>query len=241
MRNHLIVSLLLLSIVVCKQDYNWEDLDEKDGVIYKKLSDDPLTGRVYDYFNDDNQNLKKVYLGRLIGGKRDGKWTYWFNNGNKEMEINFRDGKQDGLGIRWYKNGQKMNELTYKDGILNGLYTHWREDGIKSEEGSFKGGRLHGLVTYWSWIDGKLYSESTYKDGKKRGLQIIYYKNGQIESEDIYKDDKKNGLSIFWSEKGEKLWEGRYKDGREIGQWNQYDLDGKVLRVYDCDKGECDW
>ena len=47
MKSHLIVPLIFFSIVIFNQEYIWKDFDEKDGVIYKKLSDDSLAGRVY--------------------------------------------------------------------------------------------------------------------------------------------------------------------------------------------------
>ena len=42
----------------------------------------------------------------------DGLHTEWWENGQKKLEVTYRDGKPDGLGIVWYKNGQK------EEGIL---------------------------------------------------------------------------------------------------------------------------
>jgi antitoxin component YwqK of YwqJK toxin-antitoxin module len=46
----------------------------------------------------------------------DGLTTVWHDNGQKELEINFKDGKVDGLSTWWYDIGQKKYEVNYKDG-----------------------------------------------------------------------------------------------------------------------------
>ena len=68
-------------------------------------------------------------------------------------------------GIRtWYDNGQKEYEITYKDGKFDGLYTWWYRNGNKKYEGTFKDGKEVGLHILWKqygqilevWGDGEL-------------------------------------------------------------------------------------
>ena len=54
---------------------------------------------------------------------KDGKWTWWYKNGQKEKEGNYKGMgrrylKKEGLWTTWYKNGQKFYEKIYKDGEL---------------------------------------------------------------------------------------------------------------------------
>ena len=76
------------------------------------------------------------------------------------------------------------------------------------------------------WRNGQK-EEENYKDGKRDGLDISWYKNGQKNSEVTYKDGKKDGLETRWYENGEKKRKGTYKDGERISlkRWNQ---DGSV-------------
>ena len=73
MKNHIIISLLFLSIGLSQQEYNINDLIEMDnGLFTVKFSDEPITGKVYGYFGEVS-NPKKVYMGNLLNGKKEGR------------------------------------------------------------------------------------------------------------------------------------------------------------------------
>ena len=97
MKNHLIISLLLLSVLFCQKEYNANNLNEIDGVFYTKDTYKPYSGKVFSLYD----------------------------NGNKESEWTLKDGKLDGLYTLWYKSGKKWLQNTYKDGKLDGLSTYW--------------------------------------------------------------------------------------------------------------------
>ena len=44
------------------------------------------------------------------------------------MEYTYKDGKEDGLWTQWYENGQKDEEITYKNGEIISS-KEWNEDG----------------------------------------------------------------------------------------------------------------
>ena len=77
----------------------------------------PVTGKVY-YDFGEKSDLKKVYYGTLLNGKKDGFFTNWYENGQKESEGTHKDGKKEGLLITWHENGQKFSESIYKDGYM---------------------------------------------------------------------------------------------------------------------------
>ena len=64
-----------------------------------------------------------------------------YPNGQKMVELHFKDGKEEGLSTEWYANGQKQLEGTSKDGKREGLETHWHENGQKKSEATFKDGK----------------------------------------------------------------------------------------------------
>ncbi len=102
-----------------------------NGLFTVKFSDEPITGKVYGYFGKDGEELTKVYIGKLINGKKDGKWTIWYHNtGTKSYEENWKDGELDGLSTNWSENGQKWHEGTFKDGEVI-KETRWDKDGNK--------------------------------------------------------------------------------------------------------------
>ena len=166
MKNHLIISLLILSVGFSQQEYNSNDLIEMDNGLYTvKFSDEPITGKVYGYFGEVKP-LKKVYVGNLLNGKIEGRWkSYFHSNGKKEFDYNFKNGKEDGLFTQWNENGQKRFEGTYKDGKEDGLWTYWNENGQKKSDVTYKDGEFDGLSMDW-YENGQKSYETTWKDGK---------------------------------------------------------------------------
>ena len=134
MKNHLIISLLFLSVGFSQQEYDGNDIIEMDNGLWSvKFSDEPITGKVYGGFGKDGEELTKVYIGKLINGEKDGKWTIWFHNtGTKQYEVTFKDGEKDGKWTYWYENGQKEYERTYKNGEFISSKS-WNEDGSVRE------------------------------------------------------------------------------------------------------------
>ena len=46
-----------------------------------------------------------------------GRAAKFYENGQQEMESNYEGVKQNGLDTWWYEDGQKQSELKYKDGV----------------------------------------------------------------------------------------------------------------------------
>ena len=97
--------------------------------------------------------------------KKNGVYTEYYENGQKEFERIYKDGKRDGLQTNWFENGQKKEEGTYKDGKKDGKWTKWYENGQKEIEETYKDRELE-VHTEWSENGQKCY-ESIFKDGKE--------------------------------------------------------------------------
>ena len=201
MKNYLIISLLFLSLGFSQKEYNFNDIIEMDNGLYtEKFSDEPITGKVYGGFGEVKP-FKKVYVGNLLNGKKEGRWkTYFHSNGKKKSDENWKKNKKDGLVTWWYENGKKKTEATWKNGKEDGLLTMWYDNGQKWEEGTFKDGKQDGLFTEW-YENGQKKSEMNFKYGNYDGLLTIWYENGQKWSEGSWK----SGFSISykkWNEDG---------------------------------------
>ena len=88
MKNHLIISLLFLSVGFSQQEYDINHITEQNGVYIKKFSDEIVNGKVFQMVDSI-----KVPLGKMKDGKKNGKWTRWYNNGQKWKEGTFKDGE----------------------------------------------------------------------------------------------------------------------------------------------------
>ena len=151
MKNYLIISLLILSVGFPQQEYNSNDLIEMDnGLFTVKFSDEPITGMVYGYFGEVG-NLKKVNIGNVLNGKKEGKWVeYYHSTGRKMYEHYYKDGVRDGLHTSWYENGKKKIEGTFKDDKHDGLHTTWYENGQMKIQNEFKDGNLVFTISSWN-------------------------------------------------------------------------------------------
>ena len=68
-------------------------------------------------FKTENYNNGK-YIGEFNNGKREGKGTYYFNDGER-YEGDWKNNKQEGKGIYYYKNGNKYDG-DWKNNIKEG-------------------------------------------------------------------------------------------------------------------------
>ena len=62
------------------------------------------------------------------------------------------------------------------------------------------------------WKNGKLKSETHYKNGEEEGLSTRWHKNGNKQLETHYKNGEEEGLKKSWYESGEKNLEVYHKN-----------------------------
>ena len=79
------------------------------------------------------------------------------------MEARYKDGKEDGLQFYWYENGQKRHETNFKDGKLISTEV-WKPNGEKCPVTKIDKDGNGFLVAYNE--DGTESSRATYKDGQ---------------------------------------------------------------------------
>jgi hypothetical protein len=72
MRKYLIISLLFLSVGFCQQEYDINQIVERNDVYVKKFSDEIVNGKVFQMFGDI-----KVDLGYIKNGEKERLWTWW--------------------------------------------------------------------------------------------------------------------------------------------------------------------
>jgi hypothetical protein len=141
------------------------------------------------------------------------------NNGEYVGE--FKDGKRHGKGTYTFPNGEKyVGE--FKDGKFNGKGTHTWVDGAKYE-GEYKDDKRHGKGTC-TFPDGEKYV-GEFKDDKFNGKGIYTFPNGDKYVGE-FKDDKFNGKGTFTYPNGEK-YVGEYKDNKRDGKGTHTFPDGK--------------
>ena len=137
MKYLLIISCLLFTFVGCSKTVDTYDLEERGGLYYEKFSDVPFTGKV------DGEEQ-----GKIIKGKREGKWLFYYESGQLNKKGNYKNGKREGEWLVFHHSGKLK------------------------EKGNFIDGKEEGEFLYYRY-NGSLKSKSNYKDGEHMGGQYI--------------------------------------------------------------------
>ena len=164
--------------------------------------DAPYTGRAFSLYPHTGQ---KEYKGSFREGRRDGLHTYWYPNGQKQIEFTFDHGKQ--LSFKsWNEQGEletSLNETYFTPvGTANLAELATDNEGrlcYKIDKNPYSG------KVYEFHFSGRKERESNYKDGKRYGLDIGWHENGKKQWEANYKDGKAEGSAKYWNSKGEPV------------------------------------
>lgn len=71
----------------------------------------------------------------------------------------------NGMLIDYYDSGQKQTEITYKNGLKNGVETSWYKNGRKISTVEYQNGLKERDMTYYD-IDGSVIGQYSYKNDK---------------------------------------------------------------------------
>ena len=189
--------------------------------------------------------------GKLLNGKKEGKWNDWNILGEKVFESDYKNGElvkeihSDRLGweesiysngvriesIRFNKDGQIRNESKYEDGELSyrTFYTYHKNGKLR-----MKGNEIwpeidfDGTITSW-YKNGQKEHESSYSKGELVGKNTRWYENGQLSGEYFYGVD--DFINRYW-----------YKNGQLLGEYtNENGISTSMKEWHDNGQLERDW
>lgn len=107
--------------------------------------------------------------------KPTGEWKTYYENGNLQQLVNYKNGEPAGEAKFYYESGKIQQISIYKDGKLEGEIRMYSENGNLQQISNYKDGKLEG--------ESRIYTES----GKLQ--QILYYKAGSLEDTKWYYED----------------------------------------------------
>ena len=102
-----------------------KDLVSRDGLYFKKFTDTPFTGDVKDTWRQ----------GKIIDGKKEGRWIEYHGNGQLEVKGNYKDGLKEGSWVRYHETGALWRQGIYRQGKREGRwfeFNKWGEEKLKS-------------------------------------------------------------------------------------------------------------
>ena len=91
------------------------------------------------------------------------KETLYYSNHQKYMEGEYSNGKRNGKWTSWYQNGHEMSIHYFVNGIDDGKITVFYENGNKRYEGKYSNGKKMGVWKFWD-EQGKLQNKEDYSN-----------------------------------------------------------------------------
>jgi antitoxin component YwqK of YwqJK toxin-antitoxin module len=210
------------------------------------------TWKVFDVKN------RKVSEWEFDHGDRHGKSVWYYPNGQKRREVDYRQGQIDGQVMEWehgnklvsnekyvdghrlapqtdnYAPGQKRAEgwVLYAKENLKSNYDFWAGVAKVEVVGTEGVNQRHGLWTWWH-KNGQKQMEGRYEQDMPIGKFTWWYPNGQKQLQGEYTGGKQAGKFTWWHPNGQKQLEGAYLAGVLSGKWTRWNNDGRVVEVGD--------
>ena len=129
--------ILLINYSFAQSEKIVPSLVSHDGLVFKSNEENPYTGKVSIYW--ENDQLKEEGLYRA--GVKSGLWKYWYDTGQLNSKGIFRDNLKTGVWLEWYEYGNKKIQTIFRNGLKNGKEINWFVDGKKIGEYSYQGGK----------------------------------------------------------------------------------------------------
>jgi antitoxin component YwqK of YwqJK toxin-antitoxin module len=104
--------------------------------------------------------LNSSVVERRTRSQRTGRWTWWYANGQKELEGHYERDVPVGKFTWWYPTGQKQREGEYAAGRQSGRWRSWHLNGLKQTEAEYGDGELIAPWTGWH-SDGRIATSSS--------------------------------------------------------------------------------
>src|SRR5262245_20035953 len=160
---------------------------------------------------------------------QDGRFTEYYQSGQKCREGNKVDNVMQGRWQYWYENGQEAKTENFVDGKLDGQWKQFNAQVVLQDEVSYKAGKRDGRITKY-YDDGKQPKEQQeYREGKLNGTCILWYPSGQKKLETHYADGVESGVRQAWWDSGKLAVEEALSNGQLNGKRTTFDRSGAKL------------
>ena len=211
-----------------------EDIDNDTGdkikagqVIGVKTADDADGQFLFWY---DKQRIKIKSHKVFINGKRNGKWTFWNENGNIVRTGSYAVGKRDGSYAYYFNDGSKKEEGAWKNDQRDGLWVKYSNNGNTQKEGTYSNGKKDGV---WTTLNDKglMASKYLYENNKvidKWAFKYQFYSNGNEKTLKSTRNNKLDGKQTIWHQNGQMKSIGNYTTGKENGDFQEWYENGQM-------------
>jgi len=191
---------------------------------------------LWKYYNPKTNKL--LSEGTFKGGKRDGTWTTYFENGKRKEIADYRDGKLFGPAKFFDESGILKREMIFQDSILVGKYIEYFgatpnilsyvDPRTVAVEGQYdKGLKTGQWVTFFEF--GGIAKREFYSEGLREGPYLEYDPEGNVVTEAMASKGQLEGSFKRYSFPNLIFETGNYRNGKKIGEWKRYFPGTKTL------------
>ncbi len=155
----------------------------------------------------------------------------YYPDGKVKIEAGFKNGKAEGWRKEFDQEGKVEKAMIFSkghkiaegklnpEGFKTGYWKHYYLDGKIKSEGTYKNGKKVKLWKYYH-PNGQLEQKGSYTDyGREDKQWVWYYEDGQLHREEFYYNGLQDGHSVEYYPNGEIISEGDYVEGKKNGQW----------------------
>jgi antitoxin component YwqK of YwqJK toxin-antitoxin module len=132
----ILFSLTIICLISCSNQTKDTPVEEKQKEIVSNPDSTNFTIiSKQDTTTQDGQSIVRYkngavkMQGMMKGGKREGLWKSFYEDGTQWSESIFIDGIKFGKTSTWYENGNKRYEGFYTNDKESGKWTYWDEAG----------------------------------------------------------------------------------------------------------------
>ncbi len=223
------------NFIVSNEQINQTDKNGLKQGVWKEYFPNQRLQTEMRYKNDQLNGYVKQY-------NRQGKLesaTLYLNGVEQSDENNIADFD---INTIYYADGTPKSTSVYnKAGKRDGVSTFYNEDGTVAATEIYKNGYLlkKGIIDAngfyqgeWEeyYLNGKIKSKGTYKDGKKYGKWEYYFTTGKVEQKGAYgANGRYTGEWNWYYENGNLLRREEFRKGIEDGELAEYTLQGELI------------
>jgi TonB family protein len=174
---------LILSIILFITGFSFLEGQTLTDTMYFNNSWEQSTKEEARYYRIINMDLSGDFMFHV---------TDYYLSGQVQMTGTYRSIRPDdreGVFTWYFPDGQKQEECQYKNNMLHGLYQEWYKDGQIKIRQSFNVGLPDGPMKTWRQ-DGTLQLDVQYSKGEKHGFFMSYYINGQMARKELYEHEQ---------------------------------------------------
>jgi antitoxin component YwqK of YwqJK toxin-antitoxin module len=153
--------------------------------------------------------------GQVVEGRKEGKWTYYFNDGKISAIEHFKGGMLDGTVEYFYPGGNRQGIENWRNGMMEDSATYWHQNGKVDKRGKYEQGQYAGEWRHY-FENGKPERIVNYVGGLPEGSTKAFYESGGLMQDGFYKQGKEDGEWKFYNEKGDLEFIAIYREGKEL-------------------------